>query len=295
VLFATGGLGALNDSYYDGDRLQPYYASPTGIVLTGAMQVNLRLCNPTSSMLTWYQPGASNINTAAGLVSGSWYLNCGNWATIGASGWTCFPNAHCPSAWQQSSSTWNWVSSQYSGDESNYPDYETHNHTVNTKDSQVRVIIMSGPAPEWQWSSAPIEYFNSTSNIFYNSYNYYVGFNNYQLLIVNAPTKNNKTAVTGVMSVPVASQSSSGANTNPQAQGFFIPVAFTVQYSSNNNYTFGWQPMQNTTIATSGFTCDGWTCTVADGSVWNVANPTGSSMVMSSNKNQVQIQMEQVD
>ena len=117
---------------------------------------------------------------------------------------------------------------------------------------------------------------------------------NYWYSSINIPTKNNKTAVTGVMSVPVASQSTAGANTNSQAQGFFIPVAFTLQYSSNNTYTFGWQPMQNTTIATSGFTCDGWTCTVADGSVWNVANPTGTSMVSNYN-NSVQIQMEQVD
>ena len=294
VLFATSGLGALNDSYYDGDRLQPYYASPTGIVLTGAMQVNLRLCNPTSSMLTWYQPGTSNINNDAGLTADSWYLNCGNWTEIGASGWTCFPNAHCPSAWQQSSSTWNWVSSQYSGDESDYPDYESHNHTLNTRSSQIEVIIMSGPAPSYQWGYDPVQYFASTSNFQYNSYNTYNSAN-YQEWFMDAPTKNNRTTLTAVMPVPVASQSSSGANTNPQAQGFLIPVAFTLQYSSGNTYTFGWQPMQNTTIATSGFSCDGWTCTVADGSVWNVANPSsGSSMVYTYNSS-VQIQMEQVD
>jgi hypothetical protein len=298
VLFATDGLAALNDSYYDGDRLQPYYASPSGIVLTGAMQVNLRLCNPVSSMLTWYQPGASNINNAAGLTAGSWYLNCGNWATIGASGWTCFPNAHCPSAWQQSSSTWNWVSSQYSGDESDYPDYQSHNHTLNTKSSQVAVYVVSGPAPAGQWTNAPLEYFNSTSKIFFNyqltclcSANTYA---NYQLVSVYAPTKNNKTALISVMPVPVASQSTAGANTNSLAQGFFIPVAFTIQYSSSNTYTVGWQPMQNTTIATSGFTCDGWTCTVADGSVWNVANPSSILNIPASNS-RTSIQMQQVN
>ena len=298
VLFTADGLGALNDSYYDGDSLQPYYASPSGIVLTGAMQVNLRLCNPASSMLTWYQPGASNINNAAGLTAGSWYLNCGNWATIGASGWTCFPNAHCPSAWQQSSSTWNWVSSQYSGDESDYPDYQSHNHTLNTKSSQVAVYVVSGPAPYGQWTNAPLEYFNSTSNIFFNyqltclcGTNYYA---NYQLVSVSAPTKNNKTALISVMPVPVASQSTAGANTNSLAQGFFIPVAFTIQYSSGNTYTVGWQPMQNTTIATSGFTCDGWTCTVADGSVWNVANPSSIPNI-SITSSRVAIQMQQVN
>jgi|GEM_PF-2033306 len=291
VLFATGGLGALNDSYYDGDRLQPYYASPAGIVLTGAMQVNLRLCNPSSSMLTWYQPGTSNINNAAGLTAGSWYLNCGDWATIGASGWTCFPNAHCPSAWQQSSSTWNWVSSQYSGDESDYPDYVSHNHTLNFKSGQVMAYIMSGPAPAWQWGYDPVEYFASTSNLTYNSYDTYNSAN-YQEWRINTPTKNNKTALTAVMPVPVANQS---ANVNSQAHGFFIPVAFTLQYSSGNTYTFGWQPMQNTTIATSGFTCGGWTCTVADGSVWNVANPTSGPSIVASYNNTVQIQMEQVD
>jgi hypothetical protein len=293
VLFATDGLGALNDSYYDGDRLQPYYASPTGIVLTGAMQVNLRLCNPTSSMLTWYQPGTSNINNDAGLTADSWYLNCGNWATIGASGWTCFPNAHCPSAWQQSSSTWNWVSSQYSGDESDYPDYQSHNHTLNTSSSKVAVYVVSGPAPNWQWTNSPLEYFNSTSNIFFN-YQENGSGNNYQLVSVYAPTKNNKTALISVMPVPVASQSTAGANTNSLAQGFFIPVAFTIQYVKNNTYTVGWQPMQNTTIATSGFTCDGWTCIVADGSVWNVANPT-SVTGLNIPDSRVAIQMEQVD
>ena len=294
VLFATGGLGALNDSNYDGDVLQPYYASSSGIVLTGAMQVNLRLCNPSSSMLTWYQPGASNINNAAGLTAGSWYLNCGNWAKIGASGWTCFPNAHCPSAWQQSSSTWNWVSSQYSGDESDYPDYQSHNHTLNTGSKVITAYVVSGLAPAWQWGYPnPVWYAASTTNLSHSNYNTWNNAN-YWYSSINIPTKNNKTAVTGVMSVPVASQSTAGANTNSQAQGFFIPVAFTLQYSSNNTYTFGWQPMQNTTIATSGFTCDGWTCTVADGSVWNVANPTGTSMVSNYN-NSVQIQMEQVD
>jgi len=94
------------------------------------------------------------------------------------------------------------------------------------------------------------------------------------------------------MPVPVANQS---ANVNSQAHGFFIPVAFTLQYSSGNTYTFGWQPMQNTTIATSGFTCGGWTCTVADGSVWNVANPTSGPSIVASYNNTVQIQMEQVD
>ncbi len=291
VLFATGGLGALNDSYYDGDRLQPYYASPSGIVLTGAMQVNLRLCNPSDPMLTWYQPGASNINNAAGLTAGTWYLNCGGWATIGASGWTCFPNAHCPNGWQQSSSTWNWVSSQYSGDESDYPDYQSHNHTLNFKSGPVMTYIVSGPAPAWQWAYEPVEYFASTSNLTYNSYDTFNSAN-YQEWRINTPTKNNKTALTAVMPVPVSSQSTSGANMDSQAQGFFIPVAFTLQYSSGNTYTFGWQPMQNTTIATSGFSCDGWTCTVADGSVWNVANPTGSSMVANYN-NTVQIQMVQ--
>ena len=294
VLFATGGLGALNDSYYDGDRLQPYYASPAGIVLTGVMQVNLRLCNPSSSMLTWYQPTASNINNAAGLTAGSWYLNCGNWATIGASGWTCFPNAHCPSAWQQSSSTWNWVSSQYSGDESDYPDYQSHNQTLNVRSGPVRVYVVTGPGQQdgWQWGNAA-EYFSSTSNITYSSGG---PWNNavYWEWDITTPTKNNKTALTAVVPVPVASQSSSGANTNPQAQGFYIPVAFTLQYLNDNSYTFGWQPMQYTTIATSGFTCDGWTCTVADGSVWNVANPTGSSMIANYNF-VVQLQMDQVD
>jgi hypothetical protein len=293
ALFATGGLGALNDSYYDGDRLQPYYASPSGIVLTGAMQVNLRLCNPASSMLTWYQPGASNINNAAGLIADSWYLNCGNWATIGASGWTCFPNAHCPTAWQQSSSTWNWVSSQYSGDEPDYPDYQSYNHTLNTGSSTVGVYVVSGPAPAGQWTNSPLEYFNSTNKIFFNYQETGWGAN-YQLVSVYAPTKNNKTALISVMPVPVASQSTAGANTNSLAQGFFIPVAFTVQYVKNNTYTVGWQPMQNTTIATSGFTCDGWTCTVADGSVWNVANPSSMPGTPIPNS-RVVIQMQQVD
>lgn len=290
VLFDTGGLGALNASYYDGDRLQPYYASSSGIVLTGAMQVNLRLCNPSNPMLTWYQPGAGNINNAAGLTAGSWYLNCGGWATIGASGWTCFPNAHCPTAWQQSSSTWNWVSSQYYGDESDYPDYQSHNHTLNTRSSVILAYIVSGPMPEWQWAYEPVEYFASTSNLTYNSYDNALD-SDYQEWKVNVPTKNNKTALTAVMPVPVSNQS---ADVVAQASGFYIPVAFTLQYSSSNTYTFGWQPLQNTTIATSGFTCDGWTCTVADGSVWNVTNPTGTAMISNYNSS-VQIQMVQAD
>ena len=79
------------------------------------------------------------------------------------------------------------------------------------------------------------------------------------------PAKN-KTTAQGVIAIPGLNQS------NSSGLGFSVPVAFNLQYLSKKASIFGWQPEQNTTIADSGFTCNGWTCTVADGSQWVFAN-----------------------
>lgn len=93
---AQGGSG----SCYDGNSLVPYYAAAGGLPELGsAVLTNLLLCDSTDPSLTWFQVGPANAGNAAGLTEGDWALTCGNWAPVGGSGWSKFPDSQPPASW----------------------------------------------------------------------------------------------------------------------------------------------------------------------------------------------------
>ena len=277
-IFQTSANGPVNQGVYSGGQLQPYTSQSGTLALSGVLQLNLRLCNPTNPQLTWYSPPASNSGNDAGLVLGQWYLDCGNWAQIGQPGWTCFSGGGCPAAWGNPSSTWTWVESQYFGDSSSYPEVVSHNMTLQDGNSNNNVWAYFGSDdhggngspwgtqvyfvnPSMKPTSTSVGSYSTSSSSLGDITSYGTDF----VMEFPVPAKN-KTTAQGVIAIPGLNQS------NSSGLGFSVPVAFNLQYLSKKASIFGWQPEQNTTIADSGFTCNGWTCTVADGSQWVFAN-----------------------
>jgi len=278
-IFQTSANGPVNQAVYSGGQLQPYTSQGGTLALSGALQLNLRLCNPTNPQLTWYSPPASNTGNDAGLVLGQWYLDCGNWAQIGQPGWTCFSGGGCPADWGNPSSTWTWVTSQYFGDSSSYPEVVSHNMTLQDGNSNNNVWAYFGSDdhggngspwgtqvyfvnPNMKPTSTSVGSYLTSSSKVGDITSYGTDF----VMEFPVPAKNQTTAQ-GVIAIPGLNQS------NSSGLGFSVPVAFNLQYlSKKGGSIFGWQPEQNTTIADSGFTCNGWTCTVADGSQWVFAN-----------------------
>ena len=96
---AQGGSG----SCYDGNSLVPYYAAAGGLPELGsAVLTNLLLCSSNDPSLTWFLVGSANAGNSAGLIEGDWALTCGNWAAVGASGWSKFPGSTPPTSWSDS-------------------------------------------------------------------------------------------------------------------------------------------------------------------------------------------------
>jgi hypothetical protein len=94
-----GGSG----SCYDGNTLVPYYAAAGSLPELGSsVLTNLLLCSSNDPSLTWFQVGSANAGNAAGLTEGDWALTCGNWAPVGAPGWSKFPQSTPPTSWTDS-------------------------------------------------------------------------------------------------------------------------------------------------------------------------------------------------
>ena len=286
-VFGSGSAASMDGAYYDGDRVQPYYSTGSNIVLTGAMQANLRMCNASSPSFGWYTPPVQNTGNAAGLTSGTWYLNCGNWNRPAYSGaFSCFPNAHCPTSWSDPEpSPWGWVPSQYYGSNGDYPGLAGHNHGLSNK-SSVQILYLAG-ANSTGCDTNLFTYYQSLegnqTNLNYGPSGDCLSTGTDVRLDFNSPTKNQNTWYQGVVALPTTNQGSQAGGNN---LGVSIPVAWKLYYSSNNNYLLGWAPEQHTSMAQYGFTCSGWTCTTTDGAQWNVANPSGGY------NNQVTIQLQ---
>jgi hypothetical protein len=291
-LFPSGSTANMDGGYYDGDRIQPYYSTGSGIVLTGAMQANMRMCSPTSPSFDWYTPPSQNTGNAAGLTLGSWYLNCGNWNQITTIPITCFPYAHCPFNWSDAvASPQAWGQSQYYGTQSDYPDVGTHNHTLNDSNPNQDIYFFAAPNTGGYHASGgepPLQMFSASvsgnlqfpTSLSAQTFTTPSGW----LMAPTSPTSKQDTWWEGVISLPTTNQ---GSLTGGGHMGVFIPVGWTIYYAKRHTYRVGWEPEQGTTISQSGFTCTGWTCTTADGSEWNVANPSSST------SNTVDIELQQ--
>jgi hypothetical protein len=251
------------------------------------MQANMRMCSPTSPSFNWYTPPSQNTGNAAGLTLGSWYLNCGNWNQITTIPITCFPYAHCPFNWSDAvASPQAWGQSQYYGTQSDYPDVASHNHTLNNSNSSQEVYFFAASNTGDYYTGEPsLRMFSEsvTGNLQTLQGSQTLTDNLGYFVAPSSPTSNKNTWWEGVISLPTTNQ---GSLTGNGHMGVFIPVGWTIYFANRHTYRVGWEPEQGTTISQYGFTCTGWTCTTADGSEWNVANPSNTS-------NTVDIELQQ--
>jgi len=72
-------------------------------------------------------------------------------------------------------------------------------------------------------------------------------------------------------------QGITGLRTNNQTSsesGLQIPLAWNESNNGSSNERWSWEPEQVPagSLGTYGFSCSGLTCTMADGSVWNVTS-----------------------
>ncbi len=259
VLLAGGE--PLNQGYYDGDRLQPYTNLPvTGTAptmsLSGVMQVNLRLCSPTAPNLTWYLPKAAAIGNAAGLVAGTWYLSCGQWATVAPD--SCFPGAHCPVSWSDvAPAPFSFIASQYYQTGASYPTVPPGEEPIA---SSVNVNTISYDNQKWQ---AAVQYLgvNSIAGSLGACYTGGQTACDTSELVAYFPS--------------VTSTSSSwkyvtwglGVTNRAGGSSFTIPVQMAY-YRQSSPMTMTFQPRQDAQMEVDGFECVGATCTVADGGMW---------------------------
>ena len=266
-VFTSSPTPSMDQAYYDGDRIQPYYASSAGIVLTGAIQANVRMCNPSAPAFGWYQPPIQYTGNAAGLVAGAWYLNCGNGAQITTNPITCFPDAHCPVSWNaEVASPWAWGESQYYGTPADYPDLKAQPFTIKNGESTQNVYFQGvfGTGPY----TGLVPFYESVSGSQHSATAITVNSKYYAEtgLAFSSPTSNQNTWYQGVTAIPTNNVSQVIG-----AMGVFIPVGWILYYTAKGTYQVGVEPEQGTTIAEAGFTCSGLTCTTADGRQWTVS------------------------
>ena len=265
AIFLTGEGGPVNQASYTGNILQPYTSQPGSVTLAGLEQANLVMCTPTNAALEWYTPPAQNTGNAAGLVSGSWYLNCGNWATVSNTTSTkanCFRGATCPIGWQNPADAYPWVTSQYySFGEDSYPDLSNNTYSVTMDYSGASgmnvsfagtcstnptlVTFLTNPSLPTSGSGSSGTAYGCGAGIYATDGSSYQG-------ITGLRTNNQTSALSGLQ----------------------IPLAWDEGNPSKDHASWSWEPEQvpPSALGTYGFTCSGLTCTMADGSVWTVTN-----------------------
>jgi hypothetical protein len=261
AIFLDGQGGAVDQASYTGDVLQPYTSQGGSVVLAGVEQANLLLCNPANAALGWYTPPVQNTGNAAGLVSGAWYLNCGNWATV-TNTTTCFPGANCPIGWSDPASGYSWLYSQYyffgTG---SYPGLSSAN-SVGLNDQH-----------------------DSGTNAAFNGASGCGGSTNVAWFTTGVPTPgsgSSSSASLGTCGVTMyvqkgdSYQGVTGLRAPNQASsqsGLAIPVGWN-ESQSGDNVTWTWEPEQvpSSAIGTYGFTCTDLTCTMVDGSQWTLSD-----------------------
>lgn len=249
AIFLTNQGGPVDQALYNGNVLQPYTNQSGSVALTGLLQANLLMCNPGAANLSWYTPPVQNTNNAAGLVLGQWYLNCGNWAAI-TNATYCFPGATCPIAWSDPVSGDPWLlSGYYSWSSPQTPSPFNMNFRI------------SGEAVNFSGASGC-----GTGNaVFYSSG---ASGSNYQLssspcYLSMAVTNSN--SMQGVTGMQTANQTGGG-------NGLQIPLLWSQDQSSSDYSNWYWEPqqIQSSQMGTYGYTCNGQTCTLVDGSQWTV-------------------------
>lgn len=249
AIFLTNQGGPVDQGLYNGNVLQPYTNQGGSVALTGLLQANLLMCNPSAANLSWYTPPAQNTNNAAGLVLGQWYLNCGNWAAI-TNATSCFPGATCPIAWSDPVSGDPWLLSGY---------YSWS--TPQTPSPFNMNFHISGEAVNFSGASGC----GTGDAVFYSSG---ASGQNYQVssspcyLSMAVKNSNNMQGVTGMQT---ANQAGSG-------NGLQIPVLWSQDQSSSDYSNWYWEPqqIQSSQMGSYGYTCSGQTCTLVDGSQWTV-------------------------
>ena len=266
AIFLTGQGGPVDQATYTGNVLEPYTSQPGSVTLTGLEQANLLMCTPSNADLGWYTPPVENTGNAAGLVSGSWYLNCGNWATVSSTTSTkanCFPGASCPLGWQDPAGSYPWLTSQYyyfgTG---SYPDLSN-----NTYAASMDFHGASGMNVTFNGSCSS----DPTLVAFYN---------NPSLPTSGSGSEKNVSGCgAGIYVTKPGStyQGITGLRTNNQTSsesGLQIPLAWNESNIDSSNERWSWEPEQVPagSLGTYGFSCSGLTCTMADGSVWNVTS-----------------------
>ena len=264
AIFLDGQGGPVNQASYTGNILQPYTSQGGSVVLTGVEQANLLMCNPSNAALGWYTPPAQNTGNAAGLVSGAWYLNCGNWASV-TNTTTCFPGANCPIGWSDPVSGYSWLYSQYyffgTG---SYPGLNNGANSVSLNDkndSGTNAAFNGAPGcggstnVAWFTNGVPLNgsgggSATSASPTPCGASMYVKKGDSYQ-------------GVTGLRAPNQASSQS----------GLAIPVGWN-ESQNGNTVTWTWEPEQvsSSAIGTYGFTCSDLTCTMVDGSQWTLSD-----------------------
>ena len=263
AIFLDGQGGAVDQASYTGDVLQPYTSQGGSVVLTGVEQANLLLCNPGNAALGWYTPPPQNTGNAAGLVSGAWYLNCGNWATV-TNTTTCFPGANCPIGWSDPASGYSWLYSQYyffgTG---SYPGLSSANSVGldDKNDSGTNAAFNGAPGcggstnVAWFTTGVPLNGAGGGSDT------------SASLSPCGATMYVKKgDSYQGVTGLRAPNQASSQS-------GLAIPVGWN-ESQNGNTVTWTWEPEQvpSSAIGTYGFTCTDLTCTMVDGSQWTLSD-----------------------
>ena len=266
AIFLTGQGGPVDQATYTGNVLEPYTSQPGSVTLTGLEQANLLMCTPSNADLSWYTPPVENTGNAAGLVSGSWYLNCGNWATVSSTTSTkanCFPGASCPLGWQDPAGSYPWLTSQYYDfGTGSYPDLSnnTYSATMDFHGASGMNVSFNGSCSS---DPTPVAFYNNPS--------------------FPKPGSGSEKNVYGcgagmyVTNPGSTYQGITGLRTNNQTSsesGLQIPLAWNESNIDSSNERWSWEPEQVPagSLGTYGFSCSGLTCTMADGSVWNVTS-----------------------
>ena len=261
-IFLTGEGGPVDQASYNGNVLQPYTSQGGSVILTGVEQANLLMCNPGNAALGWYTPPVQNTGNAAGLESGTWYLNCGNWATV-TNTTTCFPGANCPIGWSDPAIGYSWLYSQYyffgTG---SYPGLNNGANSVGLNDRN-----------------------DSGTNAAFNGASGCGGSTNVAWFTTGVPTDGGGSSSSaslgpcGATMYVQKGQSYQGVtglrapNQASSQSGLAIPVGWN-ESQNGDNVTWTWEPeqVQSSAIGTYGFTCSDLTCTMVDGSQWTLSD-----------------------
>jgi len=261
-IFLTGEGGPVDEASYTGNVLQPYTSQGGSVILTGIEQANLLMCTPGNAALGWYTPPVQNTGNAAGLESGTWYLNCGNWATV-TNTTTCFPGANCPIGWSDPAIGYSWLYSQYyffgTG---SYPGLNNGANSVGLNDRN-----------------------DSGTNAAFNGASGCGGSTNVAWFTTGVPTDGGGSSSSaslgpcGATMYVQKGQSYQGVtglrapNQASSQSGLAIPVGWN-ESQNGDNVTWTWEPEQvpSSAIGTYGFTCSDLTCTMVDGSQWTLSD-----------------------